>query len=64
MQDIYHIKRVVITNMRQASDQVRARSTNLRVGITDTRPQVGEDLALDSYRLCAAEPGYMGSVGS
>ncbi len=63
MQDIYHIKRVVVTNRKEVSQGVLDRSTNLRVGVTDTRPQVGKDLALDSYKLCAAEDGTMGPVG-
>ncbi len=63
MQDVYHIKRVVVTNRKEGSQGALDRATNLRVGVSNTRPQVGQDLALDSYMLCAAEPGLMGPVG-
>ncbi len=63
LQDIYHIKRVVVTNRMHSEEAIRARATNLRVGVTSTRPQVGENLALDAYTLCEEKPGYMGPIG-
>ncbi len=63
LQDIYHIKRVVVTNRKGTHDVHIARATNLHVGITSTRPQVGENLALNAYTLCEQKPGYMGPVG-
>ena len=59
MGGIYHLNMVVITN----GGSVLTRSTNLRVGVTNTKPVVGEDLALDAYTLCEEKPGYMGVVG-
>ena len=63
MQDIYHIKRVVVTNRQTSATSTLARATNLRVGVTNIRPQIGQTLALDAYELCAEEPGYMGALG-
>ncbi len=63
MHDVFHIKRVVVTNRKEGSVMTRDRATNLRVGVTNTRPEVGKDLALDAYQLCAEKPGYMGSIG-
>ncbi len=64
MQGIYHIKRVIVTNInKDAHGPAHARAINLRVGVTNTRPQVGENLALDGYTLCEEKPGFMGPVG-
>ncbi len=60
MGDIYYVSRVVITNRPAGFYE---RSTNLRVGVTNTRPVVGQGLALDAYTLCGEKPGYMGKVG-
>ncbi len=49
MGGIYNIKRVVIINRK---DGWTERSTNLRVGVMDRRPVVGQNLALDAYTLC------------
>ena len=66
LQNIYHIKRVVVTNIKGSSNNVHyiARSTNLRIGVTNTTPVVGENLAFDAYTLCEYKPGYMGAVGN
>ncbi len=68
MGGIYHVKRVIVTNVRLGMGHTEAainrRSTNLRVGVTNTKPVVGEDLALDAYTLCEEKPGYMGAVGN
>lgn len=63
MQDIYYIKRVVVTNKKDSRDSVLLRANGLRVGVTNTRPQVGRILAFDAYTLCEEKPGYMGAVG-
>ena len=60
---IYQIKTVFITNRKEGSAGSLARSTNLRVGVTNTRPVVGQILALDAYTLCGEKPGLMGTVG-
>ncbi len=63
MGGIYHVKRVVITNILSEHDSVIERARNLRVGVTNMRPAVGESLAMDSYTLCGEKPGLMGKVG-
>ncbi len=63
MGEIYHAKKIIITNIRQGSDGTRARSSNLRVGLTNTRPVVGQSLAFDAYTLCEYNTGLMGPVG-
>ncbi len=63
MGGIYHIKRVVVTNRKQGHWTSLSRSTNLCVGVTNTRPVVGESVDLDAYDLCDEKPGYMGPVG-
>ncbi len=40
-----------------SAESALARATNLRVGVTNIRPQIGQSLALDAYELCGAEPG-------
>ncbi len=60
MGDIYHVKVVVITNRKEAWYE---RSRNLRVGVTNTKPVVGQNLTLDAYTLCDKKPGLMGVVG-
>ncbi len=61
MGGIYHVNRVVVINR----DDVRSeRSINLQVGVTNTKPVVGQKLALDAYTLCKEKPGLMGEVGS
>ena len=56
----YHVKIVVITNRQ---DVYANRALNLRVGLTNTSPVVGQNLALDAYTLCHQKPGLMGVVG-
>ena len=53
----------MVTNRKQGSWISLSRSTNLRVGVTNTRPVVGESVDLDAYELCQEKPGYMGAVG-
>ncbi len=63
---IYHVKRVIVTNRRENQTEhmhVHDRAKNLRVGVTDMRPEVGESLALDAYTLCEEKHGLMGAVG-
>ena len=55
----YHVKRVVLRN-RQDSCQERAQ--NLRIGVTNTRPVVEQDLALNAYSLVGEKPGQMNQV--
>ncbi len=62
MQDIYYIKRVIIININ-LNGEPQTRANYLRVGVTNTRPVVGENLALDAYTLCGYKPGLMGLVG-
>ncbi len=56
----YHVTRVVITNIKVSG--AIARSLNLRVGVTNTRPTVGQALALDAYDLCEEKTGQMADV--
>ncbi len=63
MGGIYHVARVVITNRRDECEHCLQYSTNLRVGVTSTRPVVGKSLAFDAYTLCEEKAGYMGKVG-
>ncbi len=55
----YHVTSVVITNRKNCCAD---RATNLRVGLTNTAPIVGQNLSLDAYSLCEEKPGLMGSV--
>ncbi len=60
----YHITRVVVTNWKiKNRPDVVNRATNLRVGVTNTRPVVGGNLPLNAYALCGEKPGLMGEVG-
>ena len=61
MGGIFHVKRVVITNIN--NDRYTYRATNLRVGVTNARPVIGQSLALDAYTLCEEKPGLMGKIG-
>ncbi len=61
MGGIYHVTRVTVTNVPAPQHSVRA--TNLRVGVTNVRPEVGKSLALDAYTLCEEKPGLMGKIG-
>ncbi len=58
----YHVTRVVITNIKLIGANGSARSQNLRVGVTNTRPTVGQALALDAYDLCEEKAGQMADV--
>ncbi len=63
MGDIYHVTRVVVKNRKigpRTHFSVPTRAWNLRVGITNTRPLVAENLTLDAYMLCGEKPGLMG----
>ncbi len=60
MGGIYHMSRVTVTNV---ASQYSVRATNLRVGVTNVRPEVGKSLALDAYTLCEEKPGLMGKIG-
>ncbi len=64
MGDIYHITRVEVINRKVSWPQTSVssfnRARNLRVGVTNTMPVVGEDLDLDAYLLCGEKPGLMG----
>ena len=63
MSGIYHITRVVVTNnyCRQDDSHCINRSTNLRVGVMNTRPVVGQNLDLNAYTLCEEIAGPMGA---
>ena len=61
----YHVAGVVVINRKispSSSVSNVARARNLRVGVTNTRPVVGESLAVDAYTLCEEKPGLMGEV--
>ncbi len=58
---IYHVNMVVIVNRNDVDDGTRG--TNLRVGITDIKPVVGQPLDIDAYTLCEEKHGVMGEIG-
>ncbi len=60
MGGIYHVKTVMITNRL---GYYARRSVNLRVGVTNTSPVVGQSLALNASTLCGEKPGLMGEIG-
>ncbi len=58
MGGIYHVTRVEVTNCYNFVE----RSQNLRVGVTNTKPQVGKTLYLEAYTLCEERRGQMGKI--
>ncbi len=63
MGEIFHVTEVVVTNnyCRQDDSHCINRSTNLCVGVMNTRPVVGQNLDLNEYTLCEEIAGPMGA---
>ncbi len=57
----YHVTMVIVTNR---DDNYGDRSKNLRVGVTNVKPEVGQNLDISSYTLCEEKPGLMGKVAT
>ncbi len=57
----YHVFMVVVTN--RGDESWGDRSKNLRVGVTNVKPEVGQNLDINSYTLCGEKPGLMGKIG-
>ncbi len=56
----YHVQRVEVTNRQDCCMQ---RASNLRVGVTNTRPVPGQGFIMDRDTLCGWKRGAMGAIG-